>query len=216
MKFSLDKSLIRNTFYIIGGIIIFTVGLIFYGLLLNTREDSLAVAMAVNNVQIITKPNIVIERDKYKFHLYNDTVLVKTYRAGFGRNHGKIKKKANDKATPVGTYTICAIDSIPDYGLFFRLNYPNLDDANEALRIGMISQKEYDKIRFEFFYGNCINSETKLGGNIGIHGNGKLDFVLRNLPFVYNWTEGSVSLSNSAIEELKDVIKIGTKVIIKQ
>lgn len=216
MKFIFDKSLIRNTVYIIGGIIIFLVGLIFYGLILNTREDSLAVAMANNGIQIITSPSIVIEKDKYKFHLYNDTVLVKTYRAGFGRNHAKIKKKDGDRATPVGNYTICAIDSIPDYGLFFRLNYPNLDDANEALRLGLISQKEYDKIRFEFFYGNCINNETNLGGIIGIHGNGKLDFVLRNLPFIYNWTEGSVSLSNSAIEELKDVIKIGTKVTIKQ
>lgn len=215
MKFIFDKSIIRNTIFIIGGTLVFIVGLILYGLILNIREVPLNNTMLSKGIAIITNPNIVIERNTFKLHLYSDTVFVKTYRAVFGRNHNKNKKTANDRATPLGNYEICSIDSLPDYGIFFRINYPNLTDANEALRIGQISQKEYDKLRFEYHYGNCTNNETNLGGKIGLHGNGKLDFVLKNLPFVYNWTDGSIALSNNAIEELNTVLKVGTKVVIK-
>ena len=37
----------------------------------------------------------------------------------------------------------------------------------------------------------------------------------KNLPFVYNWTNGSISVSNEAIDEIFSVVQKGTKVVIK-
>jgi len=54
-----------------------------------------------------------------------------------------------------------------------------------------------------------------LGGDIGIHGIGRLNFFFKNLPFVFNWTDGSIALSNENIDELISVVKVGTKIVIR-
>ena len=54
-----------------------------------------------------------------------------------------------------------------------------------------------------------------LGGEIGIHGIGRLNYIFKNLPFVYNWTNGSIAMSDEDIDELYSVVKLGTKVVIK-
>ncbi len=51
--------------------------------------------------------------------------------------------------------------------------------------------------------------ETELGNNIGIHGIGRLNFIFKNLPFIYNWTDGSIAVSNENIDEIYSVAKKG-------
>ncbi len=214
-SFYFNVNMLKNIFFFSGGIILFIVGVIIYGIILNLREVPLQEVMAEKGITKIENPSIIIERKKYLLSLYEDTVFVKSYRVCFGRNVSNKKLKLNDLATPVGNYKICSIDTSSVYNKFFRLNYPNIDDAIEGLRKGYISQTEFDKIKFEYYYKDCPGSETALGGNIGIHGNGRLNYILKNLPFVFNWTNGSVALSNENIDELYKVIRRGTNVSIK-
>ncbi len=207
-------NLIRNIVFFSGGIILFILGVILYGVFLNLKEVPLKQAMLEKGFKKLENPYIVINRSTYTLNLYEDTVLIKTYRANFGRNVNMPKSRAGDLATPVGTYKICEIDTGTKYYMFFKLNYPNLNDAANALRKGVISQTEFDKLKFEFYYGQCPDSNTPLGGNIGIHGIGKLDFIFKYLPFNYNWTDGSIAISNEDIDELYSVVKKGTKVVI--
>ena len=190
-------------------------GVIAYGVILNIREATLSEAMLGKGFTQLNDPNIIIDRDTYALMLYEDTVFVKSYRVSLGRNAHKIKNKAGDEATPVGEYIICAIDTSHEYDIFFRLNYPNLDDAAEALRKGWISQKEFNQIKFEFFYEDCTKYNDALGGDIGIHGIGRLNYIFKNLPFVFNWTNGSIAMSDENMNELYSIIKVGTKVVIK-
>ena len=125
------------------------------------------------------------------------------------------KSRADDKATPVGTYKICKIYPTHKYHKFFQLNYPNLEDGSNALRRGWISQKEFNDIKFEYYYEQCTRYNRVLGGNIGIHGIGELNYIFKNLPFVYNWTDGSIAMSNENIDEIYSVIREGTEVVIK-
>jgi hypothetical protein len=67
---------------------------------------------------------------------------------------------------------------------------------------------------YQFYYEDRPTQNSPLGGNIGIHGIGKLNFLFKNLPFVFNWTDGSIAISNEEIDELCGVIKKGTKVTI--
>ena len=83
------------------------------------------------------------------------------------------------------------------------------------MRKGWISQKEFNDIKFQYYYEGCTRFNKILGGNIGIHGIGELNYVFKNLPFVFNWTNGSIAMSNENIDELYSVIKIGTEVDIK-
>ena len=196
-------------------IVLFLSGVIVYGIILNLREIPLSEALNQKGFSELKNPNIVIDRVSFTLDLYEDSVLVKTYRASFGRTLHKPKSRAGDGATPVGSYQVCSIDTSYKYYKFFRLNYPSLDDATDALRKGLISQKEFNNIKFEYYYEGCTGYNLVLGGNIGIHGIGRFNFILKNMPFVFNWTDGSIALSDEDIEEIYSVIKIGTKVIIK-
>lgn len=209
------KNTLRNIFYMTAGIVVFIFGVIAYGIILNSLEDSLPDAMLKKGYTSLSDVNIVIERKTFTLTIYEDTVFIKSYRASFGRNLNNAKSKADDNATPVGEYQICTIDTSHTYHKFFKLNYPNLNDAGEALKRGLITQQEYDQLRFEYYYEDCPKLNTALGGNMGIHGIGRLNYIFKNLPFVYNWTDGSVALSNEHIDEILSVIRKGTKVVIK-
>lgn len=211
----IDGILIRNIFLTILTILLFLSGVLAYGILLNQREIPLSQAMLDKGFTSLEDVSIIIDRNKFSLELYEGDVLIKTYRASFGRNLSDKKKLANDGATPVGEYKVCEIISQHKYYKFIKLNYPNLDDASEALRKGIITQREFNKLKFEFYYSDCTSFDTPLGGNVGIHGIGRLNFFFKNLPFVFNWTDGSIALSNENIDELISVIKVGTKVVIR-
>ena len=211
----IDKSTVRNILYMTAAILLFMFGVLLYGIILNIREMPLTELMKEKGFTKFENANIIVDKNNYTLNLYEDTVLVKSYRVSFGRNVHHAKNRAGDEATPVGEYKICAIDSSDLYTLMFRLNYPNIDDASEALRKGWISQKEFNQIKFEFYYEGCTKFNKILGGGISIHGIGRLNYIFKNLPFVYNWTNGSVAMSNEDISELHTVIKVGTKVVIK-
>ena len=211
----IDKSTLRNVIYMTIAMVLFMLGMLLYGIILNIREDSLAESLREKGFEKLVDSNLIIDRENYTLNLYEDTVLVKSYRVSFGKNVHKAKYRAGDDATPVGEYKICSIDSSQSYTRIFRLNYPNIDDASNALRKGLISQKEFNQIKFEFYYEGCTKFNKVLGGEIGIHGIGRLNFIFKNLPFVYNWTNGSIAMSDEDIEELYSVVKVGTKVVIK-
>jgi hypothetical protein len=207
--------LIRNVVFFSGGIVLFITGCVIYGIILNLREIPLNQAIAEKGITKLDEANLIIDRKAYKLMLYNDTVFIKSYKANFGRNVLAPKCKDGDYATPVGEYKICDIDSVNRYHKFFKLDYPNLIDAREALRKGVISQSVFDKLKFDADYDVCPDSSTYLGGNVGIQGIGRLNIIFKYLPFNYNWTDGSVAISNEDMDELYTVVKKGTKVVVK-
>jgi len=162
----------------------------------------------------INKDNIkiVVDRKNYKLELYYNNELIKTYKAVFGKNSGDIKKSAFDYVTPIGSYKICSIDTNYKYHKFFKLSYPNDKDAAEALKRGYIKEEEYDAILNAYKNDQYPVLGTKLSESIGVHGIGEYDFIFRNLPFTFNWTNGSVAVSNDNIDELFTLIKVGIPV----
>jgi len=210
-----NKNTIKSVLFFSGGIVLFITGVIGYGIIINLRTLTLDEAMANKGIKKISNPHIVINKKQYALFLYSDSVLVKSYRASFGRNVNSNSHFTEELSTPIGNYQICSIDTESVYDKFLRLNYPNLEDMTEALRKGVITQEQYDKLRYEFYYEGCPKTKTYIGGPLGIHGQGRLNFLLKNLPFVYNWTDGSIAVSNEAIDEINLVVKKGTKVVIQ-
>ncbi|HSP86514.1 MAG TPA: L,D-transpeptidase [Ignavibacteriaceae bacterium] len=217
IKFSnfVYKNTLRNAFFMTAGIFIFIIGVILYGILLNSTENSLEEEMIEKGFSRLEKVNIIIDRKNFSLSVYEDTVFIKSYRISLGRNISVPKTKKDDGATPVGEYKICDIDTAHKYYKFLRLNYPNLGDATDALRRGVITQRQFDQLKFEFYYEECPKLETELGTSVGIHGIGRLNFIFKNLPFVYNWTDGSIALKNESIDEILSITGKGTKVVIK-
>ena len=207
--------MLRNVIYIICTILLFFAGIIVYGIIINSREISLHEALSEKNITEIKNPSIVIDRRNYYLELYLDKVLIKKYDAVFGRNSGPKKTSRDDFITPTGEYRICKVDTNYIYYKKLYLNYPNTSDAAEALRLKLISQEQFHKIIKTNKRNTCSFSNTPLGADIGIQGIGEYNFIFKNLPFVFNWTNGSVALSNENIDEILSVINIGTRVTIK-
>jgi murein L,D-transpeptidase YafK len=210
-----NTNTVKNVIFFTGGIVLFITGVIGYGVILNLRTDSVKEIMAERGIKKINHPLIMINRKQYTLSLYDDTTFIKDYRAYFGRNVQSQKSRRNDLATPVGDYKICEIDTNYQYDKLLKLNYPNIADISEGLRKGIITQQQFDSLKDQLTSGGCPRTETELGNNIGIHGLGRLNFLLKNLPFVYNWTDGSIAISNESINEIYPLVKKGTKVVIK-
>lgn len=210
-----NTNTVKNVIFFTGGIVLFITGVIGYGVILNLRIEPINKLMAEKGIKKISHPIIIIDRKEYTLSLYSDTTFIKDYRAYFGRNVQSQKSRKNDLATPVGDYKICEIDTIYQYDKLFKLNYPNISDISEGLRKGIITQQQYDSLKDELNNGGCPHIDTELGNNMGIHGLGRLNFLLKNLPFVYNWTDGSIAISNESIDEIYPLVKKGTKVVIK-
>lgn len=211
----INKDVLRNVVYLTFAIMVFFFGVLVYGVVLNLRDITLSEAIIKTGYTEITNPKIVIDRHDYTLGIYEDSVLIKNYRVSFGKSVQIAKSRAGDKATPVGVYRICKIYKTHKYHKYFQINYPNLEDGAGALRKGLISQKEFNDIKFQYYYEGCTKFHNVLGGDIGIHGIGELNYIFKNLPFVYNWTNGSIAMSNENIDEIYSVIREGTEVVIK-
>ncbi len=198
----------------IGGVIIFLFGMIAYGIFLDLRKISLNELLIERKITKIEKPKLVINRIDYKLHFYVDTILIKTYNIALGGNPKYSKQSKEDRYTPAGDYFICSKKNTTGLGKILILNYPSLEDGVRGLKEGLITEKEFREIQECYYKRECPPMDTKLGGYIKIHGNGKFDFILRNLPFVFNWTDGSIAVNNSEIEELYETCPIGTPVYI--
>lgn len=191
---------------------VFFAGMICYAIILNLREVTLAEAMKEKGLDKIEEVKLIIDRRNYRIELYSKKVLIKTYKAVFGKNNSTIKTSSDDLVTPIGEYSICEIDTNSKYNKFLRLNYPNEKDAGEALKQGYLTENEFNTIVLAYRNNQCPPKNTRLGSNIGIHGIGEYDFIFRNLPFSFNWTDGSIAVSNKSIDEIYSVVKIGTSV----
>lgn len=207
--------MLKNIIYITISILIFFIGVLIYGIILNSSEISLSDAMKKKGIKNLENVHLVIHREEYKLQLFSGKKLIKEYKVVFGRNNSSVKKSKTDFVTPLGKYKICSIIKKSKYYRTFKLNYPNSYNADVALRNGSINKSEYLKIVNADKDGKCPPGNTKLGSNISIHGIGKYNFIFNNLPFVFNWTNGSIALSNQDIDELYSVIKVGTSIEIK-
>ncbi len=208
--------MLRNILYIIGSVVIFFFGMILYGVILNFREETLNEAMKEKNISSITKPAIVVSKKNYHLELYEDTILVKTYKAAFGKSSRIEKESFIDNVTPVGEYQICSIDSNSRFHRFLLLSYPTQNEVVEAYRKKWITKEEYISIINNLNRGVYPFTGMEQFPRIGIQGIGTYDFIFRNLPFTFNWTNGSIALSNADIDELFRIVKCGTPVVIKE
>ena len=112
------------------------------------------------------------------------------------------KKRAGDGCTPEGNFCICTKNDKSRYHLFLGLNYPQRQDAERGRDRGLIDQKEYEEIINSTASGKRPPWNTKLGGEIGIHGGG----------IGIDWTEGGIAMRDADIEELFLLAEIGWRV----
>jgi hypothetical protein len=137
-------------------------------------------------------PAIVVLKEKNLLTLLRRGKAVRSYRAEIGANALGRKTRLGDRATPEGRYRIVGKK---DHGhsRYYRallLDYPN----------------DVDRRRFATDRrSGRVPPGAGIGGLIEIHGEGGRG---------RNWTDGCVALANADMDELYDLVSIGTLVTI--
>ena len=141
---------------------------------------------------------IVINKAKYELKVFDSKGWLVTYPVVFGSSDLRDKLYAGDKKTPEGTFTVVSKKVHPKWDRFMMLDYP--------------TQESYAKFNQRKTQG-IIPSDAKIGGGIGIHGTWPHeDFQVDRFR---NWTDGCISMRNKDVEELYNMIPVGTKVMIR-
>jgi murein L,D-transpeptidase YafK len=129
-----------------------------------------------------------------------------------GRSGAGEKNHRGDDVTPIGDYRIGWINEKSMFRKFFGLTYPNVDNADSALKQGKIDLDTYQAIARAHSSGQIPPQDTELGGQIGIHGLGSANLSIHNTT---NWTHGCIALTNEQIDRLSQWIEKGTLVTVK-
>lgn len=129
-----------------------------------------------------------------------------------GRKGVGYKQTEGDDITPLGRFKIGWINQDSRFRKFFGFNYPSAQHAKKALQQGHIDLVTYNKIIHAHENNIIPPQNTKLGGQIGIHGIGDGDPSIHKM---FNWTHGCIALTNRQIDYLSRWIQEGTPVEIK-
>jgi murein L,D-transpeptidase YafK len=155
---------------------------------------------------------ILIKKEERKLYLYSlengKERLFKIYPIALGANPTGAKRKQGDGATPEGDYYITHKNARSKFYLSMGVSYPNVADADQGIKAGLITKSERQAIVSAIRARSKPPQNTKLGGDIFIHGGGtgKLFGVVRD------WTLGCVALENDEIKELFELIPVKTPV----
>jgi murein L,D-transpeptidase YafK len=155
--------------------------------------------------ELLASPRIVIKKSERKLLLYSGDKLVRTYRVGLGLSPVGDKVRQGDRRTPEGDFYIFTKNDKSAFYLSLGISYPNAAHAERGLRDGLISKPQYDTIITSLNARKAPPQNTRLGGDIYIHGNGAGS----------DWTWGCVALEDEDIRELFNLVSVGTPVTIK-
>ncbi len=174
-----------------------------------------------------------IEKSTRQLRLYSSGRLLKTYRIQLGKHATGTKLRRGDGRTPVGSYRICGRNRWSRYYLSLQIDYPNEEDIARGIREKRITQAQARALREELAAGNCPRGNTRLGGEIFIHGQHpkitrqvraeKREKTTRTdlepgdldpgaMKEWYDWTLGCIAMANPDIRELFRLLPDGTPV----
>ncbi|HEY9432573.1 MAG TPA: L,D-transpeptidase [Blastocatellia bacterium] len=155
---------------------------------------------------------ILIKKGERKLYLYvwedGKERLAKTYQIALGNNPTGSKLKQGDGATPEGDYYITHKNARSKFYLSLGVSYPNIADADKGLKEGLITKVEHQAIVGAIRAKSKPPQNTRLGGDIFIHGGGAGKLVESDR----DWTLGCVALENEEVKELFEMIPVKTPV----
>jgi len=129
---------------------------------------------------------------------------VRIYPVNLGPDPLRDKERQGDGRTPEGSFFVCSKNPRSKYYKALGISYPSKEDAMRGLRQGLITRDQYEAIALSIDHGERPPWFTKLGGAVCIHGGG----------IGRDWTRGCIALRNADIQELFEVVHIGTPITI--
>ncbi len=147
--------------------------------------------MLMAKVDLPVADSVLVEKSKRKMYLIHDGKPFREYDISLGDSPIGHKQQQGDEKTPEGNYVIDFRNPKSRYHLSLHINYPSQKDKDSAKKRGVSP-----------------------GGDIFIHGlpNG-MGFL--ELAFMgRDWTDGCIAVTNGQIEEIWNLVKDGTPILI--
>lgn len=134
---------------------------------------------------------ILVEKGKRLLTVVTNSSPLKSFEINLGENPVGPKQVEGDGKTPEGHYTIDGKNPKSSFYLNLGISYPELKDKKHAA---------------------SLNAEA--GGLIKIHGEPNNPSLIPNYPSK-DWTKGCIALKNDDMQELYELIEIGTPIEIR-
>jgi murein L,D-transpeptidase YafK len=158
----------------------------------------------VTPLEKLENPRLVVKKSERKLEIFDGDKLVKTYKIVLGFTPEGDKAQEGDGKTPLGEFYVFTKNDQSRFYLSLGLSYPSIDDARRGFKENLISQEEHDAIVKAINEKKMPPQNTRLGGEIYIHGGGTKN----------DWTWGCMALENEQMKELFDAVPTGAKVTI--
>jgi murein L,D-transpeptidase YafK len=152
----------------------------------------------------LENPRLVVKKSERTLEVFDNEKLVKTYKIVLGFAPDGDKEQEGDGKTPLGEFYVFTKNDQSKFYLSLGLSYPSIDDAARGLRENLISIDEYDAIVKAVNEGKMPPQNTRLGGEIYIHGGGTAK----------DWTWGCMALENEEMKELFEAVPVGARITI--
>ncbi len=136
--------------------------------------------------------SILILKKDHVMELLAGGKVIRTYKVALGQGGLAPKEREGDGRTPEGRYTIDAKYAVSHYHKALHVSYPNGEDRKRAAKLGVSP-----------------------GGAIMIHGlpNGKGWIGAGHR--LYDWTLGCIAVTDEEIDEVWELVPVGTPVEIR-
>jgi len=132
---------------------------------------------------------VVVTKHQRKLDLMANGKVVKSYSISLGRVPEGAKEYEGDKKTPEGLYIIHDRNPYSGYHKNLGVSYPNTKDIAHARSLG-----------------------KSPGGLIKIHGIKNRYGWIGRFHLLFDWTYGCIAVTDEAMDELYEHVKIGTPI----
>jgi len=146
--------------------------------------------MSVSDMKSVAD-NILVEKSVRRLTLFRGGKPLKVYQIALGSHPVGPKEREGDGKTPEGEYVIDRKIINSGFHRALHISYPNAADRARAASLGVSP-----------------------GGDIMIHGLKNGFGWLGPLHRISDWTQGCIAVTNAEIEEIWDMVPVGTPVMI--
>jgi murein L,D-transpeptidase YafK len=151
-------------------------------------------------VPLITQPaptpqkadSILILKKDHVLELLKGGKVIRTYKVALGSGGPAPKQREGDGRTPEGHYIIDSRYAESHYHKALHISYPNAEDRRRAARLGVSP-----------------------GGAIMIHGLPNGMGSIGAAHRLYDWTLGCIAVTDEEIDEIWNLVPVGTPVEIR-
>jgi hypothetical protein len=153
----------------------------------------------------IQDPEVFVYKERRRLYVVDASVVVRDYPIGLGRQPWGDKEREGDGRTPEGAFMVFTKSSLPDHGLGLKMRKALMTGGKSLPVAGRASSIQFQHAAAANGRGPSIQEQGSWTGHFSIHGGGAQA----------DWTDGSVALYPSDMEELSQIVSLGTSVVVR-